>query len=209
MPITKPNEVTIAVKRIVGRSSDGAGGYADIALGADAWKVICSDPIEGDWLEAKAGENTRRYTLAHNALEERLNGALVRTWPVSPWTAEGVAAVVDNLSFPGVSIARTGAIVFIAGCSAVTSDGDSFTVSVSGVPGSPFTGRLIRRPSRTAVGLVDAAQGELVRDEIVLVFAAGADIREGDVCTVDAVDYTVQLVRVYSRSVQADVLAVR
>jgi hypothetical protein len=56
--------------------------------------------------------------------------------------------------------------------------------------------------------MIAGQPGDLVTSQIVLVFAAGTDIRPEDLCTVAAVDYTVETVRSYNRSIQADVRAV-
>lgn len=90
-----------------------------------------------------------------------------------------------------------------------TSDGaGGYNPTESAVTGSPFAGRLIRKAAIRTGAMIDAPQGRVALDEIVLAFPAGSDIRDGDVCTVDDVAYTVQVVRTYSRSVQADVVAV-
>lgn len=89
------------------------------------------------------------------------------------------------------------------------SDGaGGYTETESSVTGSPFAGRLIRKKNINSFGLVDAKQGDILTDRVVLAFIADSDIRTNDKCTVDGTVYIVQNVRSYLRSVQADAEAV-
>jgi len=92
--------------------------------------------------------------------------------------------------------------------SRVSDGAGGYTLTETAITGSPFLGRLVRKATASSEGLQQAEQGDILRDKVVLVFPAGSDIRAGDTCTVSSVEYTVQLARSYSRSVQADVLAV-
>lgn len=89
------------------------------------------------------------------------------------------------------------------------SDGaGGYVPTSSAIPGSPFAGRILRKAAIRTSGQIEARQGDISIDEVVLVFPAGSDIRAGDVCMVGDTSYTVQAPRSYKRSVQADVLAV-
>lgn len=221
MPITKPNQVSIAVKRLTSRASDGAGGYLHTWTGPNLWTVTVGALSAGAWLQV----NGIRFTL--------LDGGE----PEDPWTLESgdvsvqfepsAAEIVDllvraddvvgpedptyrlgwlRLCGSSVTYSASGLVITVTGASAVTaSEHDTF--SVVAAESRTFTGRLLRKAIRST-GMTDAPQGDIVRDEVVLVFEAGTDIRAGDICTVDHVEYTVERVRSYKRSLQADVLAV-
>jgi len=90
-----------------------------------------------------------------------------------------------------------------------TSDGaGGFTINLVSISGSPFAGRKMRRtPENSRTPNADGA-GNAVINEEVFVFPAGTVIREDDICTVGGVAYRVKSIRIYTRSVQADVKAV-
>lgn len=84
-----------------------------------------------------------------------------------------------------------------------------YTYTSASISGSPFSGRIIRRSSGKTLVLNEAAPADLNIDKVVLVFPAGTAIKKNYICTVSGIDYTVVGVRTYSRSVQADVEAVK
>lgn len=87
------------------------------------------------------------------------------------------------------------------------SDGQGrYVATYSKIIGSPFIGNLIR--ARKPV-FIEGRPGDVVVDNLVLVFPAGADILPDDVCEVGSSVYTVQTVRSYTSGIQADVIEVK
>jgi hypothetical protein len=103
----------------------------------------------------------------------------------------------------GMTISKRNTVSIIVKRKTRTKDGvGGYTASFSEITGSPFAGRKIR--SRKPV-LVEGVPGDVEVDQVVLVFDTGTDIQIEDVCTVKGKEFTVQAVREYTRSLQADV----
>lgn len=91
-----------------------------------------------------------------------------------------------------------------------TKDGaGGYTFTEQAIAGSPFMGRIIRRECGSTLVLNESQPADLNIDQVVLIFPVGTAIKKNHICTVNGVQYTVLGVRGYSRSVQADVEAVK
>ena len=222
--ITKPNEVSIAVKRIASRTSDGAGGYVVGWSGTtfqvvqdlpSRWRILLHIPQPGDSLTVDGITFTwYDYRLLDGGGPEPYimiatrDGEIIEVHPADEASIRQLQACLNYpqsglLSFcEGITYSA-----YAAENNVIQIDGAQ-RVDAAGIAGSPFAGRLIRKAAIRTGALIDAPQGSISREEIVLAFPAGSDIRQGDVCTVNGIEYTVQTVRPYTRSLQADVLAV-
>lgn len=146
----------------------------------DIWQYRFTDAEPGDWLQIQASAA----------------GGACWSWN---YCLQVPAEEIDENRVNTVSVESYRSV-------RITDGAGGYTRTEVEIAGSPFIGRLVRR---VRPAMIDGVPGQAVQEQIILVFPAQTDVQVGDREVVSNVSYKVKTVRSYSRSIQADVEAIR